>query len=131
MVDVARGHLDALNWMNSKRDETAGAAAAAGAGAASGAAAAPAAAAHGVCDVFNFGTGRGSTVLEVVAAMERASGKSVPLAIAPRRAGDLLESYCDPSKAERVLGWKARFDLDRMCVDAWRWQSNNPKGYEA
>lgn len=84
-----------------------------------------------MCDVFNFGTGRGSTVLEVIAAMERAAGKSVPLAIAPRRAGDLLESYCDPAKAERVLGWKAKFDLDRMCVDAWRWQSANPKGYEA
>lgn len=81
--------------------------------------------------MFNFGTGRGSTVYELVHAMERASGQKIPCVVGPRRDGDLLESYCDPSKAERVLGWRPRYDLDRMCEDAWRWQSANPSGYDA
>jgi len=112
--DVARGHLDALNWMNSALE------AAASAGAPS----------PPICERFNFGTGNGVTVFELVAAMERASGKKVPLVVGPRRDGDLTTVYCDPAKAERVLGWKAKLSLDRMCEDAWRWQSNNPHGYE-
>lgn len=86
---------------------------------------------RGVFDRFNFGTGNGVTVFELVAGMERASGKKVPYAVGPRRPGDLVQSYCDPTKAATVLGWKAELDLDRMCVDAWRWQSANPHGYEA
>jgi UDP-glucose 4-epimerase len=62
--------------------------------------------------------------------MEKASGKKVPYTVGPRRDGDLTESYCNPEKALQVLGWRAELDLDRMCEDAWRWQSNNPQGFE-
>lgn len=72
--------------------------------------------------VFNLGTGRGSSVLEVVTAFERASGRKVPYQIAPRRQGDVASSYADPSRAAEVLGWKAQRDLDAMCRDTWRWQ---------
>lgn len=84
----------------------------------------------GVLDRFNFGTGRGTTVFELVSAMEKASGLKVKMEVGPRRSGDLVQSYCDPAKAERVLGWKAVYDIDRICEDAWRWQSRNPRGYE-
>ncbi len=77
----------------------------------------------------NLGTGRGSSVLELVHAFERASGKAVPYDIAPRRPGDIAACYADVSLAERLLGWKARRDLDAMCVDTWRWQTANPDGY--
>lgn len=72
--------------------------------------------------VFNLGTGRGSSVLEVVAAFERASGRKVPYRIASRRPGDVASSFADPSRAAQVLGWKAERDLDAMCRDSWRWQ---------
>jgi len=75
------------------------------------------------CDVFNLGTGRGYSVLEMVAAFERASGRSVPYEIQPRRKGDIAELTADPSRARNVLGWEARYDLDAMCGDVWRWQS--------
>ena len=75
------------------------------------------------CDVFNLGTGRGYSVLEMVAAFERASGRSVPYEIQPRRQGDIAELTADPSRARNVLGWEARYDLDAMCGDVWRWQS--------
>ena len=77
----------------------------------------------------NLGTGRGVSVLELVRAFERASGRAVPYEIAPRRAGDVAACYADPSLAERLLGWKARRDLDAMCADSWRWQLANPDGY--
>jgi UDP-glucose 4-epimerase len=79
--------------------------------------------------VYNLGTGRGASVLEVVAAFERASGKRIPYTVQPRRPGDVAESWADPSKAQRELGWKAERDLRTMCEDAWRWQSQNPFGY--
>lgn len=79
--------------------------------------------------IYNLGTGEGSTVLEVVQAFERAAGKTIPYEITGRRAGDLPVSYADPSKAERELNWKAERDLDEMCLDTWRWQSQNPEGY--
>ena len=79
----------------------------------------------------NLGTGRGHSVLEVVAAYTRASGRPVPYEIRPRRTGDVAACYADPALAQRLLGWTARLDLDRMCADSWRWQSQNPKGFEA
>jgi UDP-glucose 4-epimerase len=79
----------------------------------------------------NLGTGRGSSVLEVVAAYARASGRDVPYEIKPRRPGDVAACYADPALARSLLGWQARHDLDRMCADSWRWQSTNPEGYPA
>ncbi len=79
----------------------------------------------------NLGTGRGSSVLEVVAAYARASGREVPYEVKARRAGDVAACYADPSLARALLGWQARHDLGRMCADSWRWQSLNPEGYPA
>jgi UDP-glucose 4-epimerase len=78
----------------------------------------------------NLGTGRGASVLDVVRAYEAASGRPVPYAIAPRRPGDVAACWADPAQAERLLGWRARHDLARMCTDSWRWQSMNPNGFE-
>ena len=82
------------------------------------------------CEVFNVGTGNGYSVLEVVEAFSRACGHPVNYEFAPRRAGDIPVMYADPSKAQRLLGWKAERGLDKMCEDTWRWQSNNPMGSE-
>lgn len=103
VVDLAQGHLKALDQVMQ---------------------------AAGV-DAYNLGTGRGYSVLEVVKAFEQASGQRVPYRIRDRRPGDIAVCYADASKAERVLGWKATRGIDEMCVDTWRWQSNNPNGYEA
>jgi UDP-glucose 4-epimerase len=78
----------------------------------------------------NLGTGRGYSVLEVVAAYAKASGRAVPHVIAPRRAGDVAACYADPGLARETLGWQARHDLARMCEDSWRWQSMNPNGFD-
>lgn len=80
--------------------------------------------------VYNLGTGIGYSVLDIIHNFEKACGKKIPYVIAPRRAGDIATCYSDPSKAERELGWKAEYGIDRMCEDAWRWQSMNPNGYE-
>ena len=101
VVDLARGHLAALNYL--KEGPT--------------------------YAVHNLGTGRGYSVLEAVAAFERASGQEIPYEIADRRQGDAAATFADPSKAEKELGWKAEFDLDAMCQDVWRWQSQHPMGY--
>jgi UDP-glucose 4-epimerase len=77
----------------------------------------------------NLGTGRGYSVLEAARAFERASGRPIPLQLAGRRAGDVAACFADPVLAASALGWKARFDLDAMCRDVWRWQSANPEGY--
>lgn len=79
--------------------------------------------------IYNLGTGKGYSVLDIVKNFEKASGVKIPYEIKPRRAGDIAECYADPSKAERELGWTARHDILDMCADAWRWQSNNPKGF--
>jgi UDP-glucose 4-epimerase len=79
----------------------------------------------------NLGTGRGYSVLEVVAAFAAASGRPVPYDLMPRRPGDVAACYADPALAHQLLGWSARLDLTRMCEDSWRWQSMNPKGFEA
>ncbi len=79
--------------------------------------------------VYNLGTGRGYSVLDVVRAFEEASGVKIPYTIAPRRPGDIAECYSCPEKAERELGWKARYTLYDMCFSSWNWQRNNPEGY--
>ena len=79
---------------------------------------------------YNLGTGRGYSVLEMVRAFEKASGKKVPFKVVGRRAGDIACCYADPAKAEKDLAWKAVRDIDEMCLDTWRWQSANPNGYE-
>ncbi len=78
---------------------------------------------------INLGTGRGYSVLEVVNAFEKASNKAVPYKITPRRNGDVAKCYADPTYAKDVLGWEATRDINQMCEDSWRWQSNNPNGY--
>jgi UDP-glucose 4-epimerase len=78
---------------------------------------------HDVSLTVNLGTGIGISVLELVAAFERATGRKIPLNIAPRRAGDVASYYADPAAAEQEFGWKARLDVDDMCRDAWRWQA--------
>lgn len=80
-------------------------------------------------EVYNLGTGTPVSVLELIAAFERASGKQIPREILPRRAGDVAASYCDPSKAQRDLGWSATLTIDDACRDSWNWQSKNPSGY--
>lgn len=79
--------------------------------------------------VWNLGTGRGYSVLDMVRAFESASGRAVPYHIAPRRPGDIATCYADPAKAAQELGWKAQRDLPTMMRDAWRWQSQNPNGF--
>lgn len=80
-------------------------------------------------NIFNLGTGVGYSVLDIIKAFSKAVGKDIPYVIAPRRPGDIAECYSDPSKAEKVLGWKAEKNLDDMCRDAWNWQTKNPNGY--
>lgn len=80
--------------------------------------------------LVNLGVGRGVSVLQLVRAFELASGRSIPLHFAPRRPGDVAECYADPTLAEHLLGWRAEYDLQRMCADAWRWQQQNPCGYD-
>ena len=77
----------------------------------------------------NLGTGQGYSVLDLVRAYEAASGRSVPYEIVPRRPGDVAACWADPALARELLGWEARLDLGRMCEDSWRWQHNNPQGF--
>jgi len=77
----------------------------------------------------NLGTGNGYSVLDMVKAFEKASGKDVPYCIAPRRSGDIAKCYADPSYAKEILNWEAKKGIDEMCEDSWRWQSMNPDGY--
>ncbi len=125
VVDLARGHVAALDWMGGKRGSVDGAADTPGAiigePAADGTR-------RGV-GIFNLGTGTGSSVFDVIHAFERACGKELPYKILPRRAGDIAQNYAACDKAREELDWVARFDLDRMCADSWRWQSMNPNGY--
>ena len=101
VVDLARAHADALDALERS----------------------------GQGFTVNLGTGQGVSVLQLVHAFERASGRAVPYEIVARRAGDVAEVYADPSLAHRLLGWRAELDVDAMCRDAWRWQSMNPDGY--
>ena len=81
-------------------------------------------------DAINLGAGRGYSVLELVKAFEKACGHEIAYKIAPRRPGDLDVSYADPQKAKDLLGFETQLDVDKMCEDTWRWQSNNPNGYD-
>lgn len=101
VVDLARGHAAAIEYMQRHRGES----------------------------VFNLGTGMGYSVLDMVKAFERVTGKKIPYEIVPRRPGDLATVYSSPDKSAEELGWKAQYDLDDMCRDAWAWQSKNPMGY--
>ena len=102
VVDLARGHVAALNWMDGKT---------------------------GV-EVVNLGTGKGVSVLEMVNTFSSVNGVEVPYIIGERRAGDLATVYADPAKAEQVLGWHAKRTVADMCRDSWNWQKNNPNGYD-
>jgi UDP-glucose 4-epimerase len=102
VVDLAVGHLKAIDKLASK---------------------------PGLA-VYNLGTGKGYSVLDVVKAFEAASGRKVPYTIQPRRPGDIAECWADPAKAKAELGWVATRDLKTMCEDAWRWQSQNPTGFK-
>lgn len=82
-------------------------------------------------ETYNLGTGRGYSVLEMVDAFEQASGRKIPFRISGRRAGDVGISYANPLKAQRELGWSAEKGINEMCKDTWRWQSNNPQGYDS
>ena len=79
--------------------------------------------------IYNLGTGHGYSVLEMVRAFERVNGVKIPYCVKPRRAGDIATCYSDPAKAERELGWKAKFGIDEMVRDSWNWQRLNPDGY--
>ena len=96
VVDLAAGHVAAMRYLARAKGVT----------------------------TLNLGTGRGHSVLEVVAAFERACGKRIARRVAPRRPGDVAIYYADPSRAQRLLGWRAAHDLDAICADAWRWQTN-------
>lgn len=82
------------------------------------------------CGEYNLGTGKGTSVLELREAFEKASARPVPFVIAPRRPGDPDEVYADPGKAKRVFGWEAVRTVEQMCADTWNWQKNNPNGYD-
>ena len=101
VVDLAKGHVKAIEKLNT----------------------------HPGVVTYNLGTGNGYSVLEVIKNFSAACGKELPYVIAPRRPGDADESYSNPSKAERELGWKAERGIKEMCEDTWRWQSKNPRGY--
>lgn len=79
--------------------------------------------------IYNLGTGRGCSVFDIVKAFEKACGKKIPYEVKGRRPGDIATCYADPSKAKRELGWEAEHSLDEMCEDTWRWQKQNPNGY--
>ena len=81
------------------------------------------------CFTVNLGTGAGTSVMEVIRAFERVSGRTVPFKLAPRRAGDVAQYFADVSLAHSVLGWRALRGIDEMCRDVWRWQQSNPQGY--
>ena len=80
--------------------------------------------------VYNLGTGIGYSVLDIVKNFEEATGVKIPYVIKDRRAGDIATCYSSAEKAEKELGWKAEFGIKEMCADSWKWQSNNPNGYE-
>ena len=85
---------------------------------------------HTGAEPINLGTGKGSSVLDVVHAFEKASGLTIPLEITVRRPGDIATCYASAEKAKQLLGWEAKYTLDDMCAHSWNWQKNNPKGYD-
>ncbi|HMA62433.1 MAG TPA: UDP-glucose 4-epimerase GalE [bacterium] len=102
VVDLARGHLAALDKLKGDPGAV----------------------------IYNLGTGNGYSVLEMIKAFEKASGRNVPYEIVDRRSGDIAECWADPGKAKKELGWEAEYGIDEMCKHAWNWQSKNPDGYK-
>ncbi len=102
VVDLANGHVKAVDWALKNTG----------------------------CEAFNLGTGNGTSVLQLREAFVKASGIDVPYVIDPRRPGDPDEVYANATKAREVLGWEAKFGIDEMCRDTWKWQKNNPQGFE-
>ena len=102
VVDLAKGHVKALNKLSTLSG----------------------------CHAINLGTGNGTSVLDIVETFKNISGKDIPYQIVPRRAGDIATVFADASKAEELLEWQTQLDLNAMITDTWRWQSNNPNGYE-
>lgn len=102
VVDLAKGHVKAIEWVLKNNS----------------------------CEAINLGTGNGCSVLQLKNAFEKASGVEIPYVIAPRRAGDPDQVYANAEKAKKLLGWTAELDIEKMCVDTWNWQKNNPNGYE-
>lgn len=104
VVDLANGHLAALenDILNPEKEGT---------------------------SIYNLGTGRGTSVLELLHALEKACGKTLPYEVVGRREGDIASMYADPTFAEQELGWKAELSIEKACIDTWNWQSNNPQGY--
>ncbi|OYD76142.1 UNVERIFIED_ORG: UDP-galactose 4-epimerase [Burkholderia sp. CF145] len=102
VVDLARGHIAALDALVK----------------------------HDASFVVNLGTGQGYSVIDVVKAFEKASGKPVPYEIVARRPGDVAQCFANPAKALEVIGWTAQYGIERMCADHWRWQAQNPRGFE-
>lgn len=101
VVDLARGHVCALKAIERKCG----------------------------LEIFNLGTGKGYSVLDIVKTFQKVNGVDIPYRIMPRRPGDIATCYSDPSKALRELGWKAQFGIEEMCRDSWNWQKNNPDGF--
>ncbi|XP_067867025.1 UDP-glucose 4-epimerase-like [Heterodontus francisci] len=101
VVDLAKGHIAALKKLKERCS----------------------------CKVYNLGTGTGYSVLQMVKAMEKASGRKIKYQIVPRREGDIASCYANPALAEKELGWKAEYEIDKMCQDLWYWQSQNPYGF--
>ena len=104
VVDLARGHVKALQKLMTSGPGS---------------------------QIYNLGTGVGYSVLQVVSAFEKACGKTIPYAVAERRPGDIAQCYADPTYAAEALGWRAEFGLEKMMEDTWRWQFNNPQGYQS
>ena len=102
VVDLAKGHVAAIRKMEKS---------------------------EGGVLIYNLGTGKGYSVLDVVHAFEKACGKKLPYVIMERRPGDIATCYADPSKAKAELGWEAQYGIEEMCEDSWRWQTMNPNGY--
>ena len=104
VVDLAYGHVKAINYLNNLKDVEKPL-------------------------IVNLGTGKGYSVLDMIKTFEKASGKKVNYKIVDRRAGDIAKCYADPSYAKEILDWEAKRTIEDMCVDTWKWQSNNPNGY--
>ena len=124
VVDLARGHAAALRWMAGKigTGKPIGLGSIAGEPGEDGSR-------RGV-GIFNLGTGKGSSVLDIIHAYEKACGHELPYTFKPRREGDIAENYAACDKARTEMGWVAEYDIKRMCEDSWRWQSQNPNGFE-
>ncbi len=102
VVDLAIGHVKAVEWALKNKS----------------------------CEAFNLGTGNGTSVLQLVDAFIKTNGVNIPYIIEPRRTGDLDEVYANTKKAKDILGWSAKYGINEMCEDTWRWQSKNPNGYK-